>query len=603
MAEALLFRCTGLRLLYLSAGTLAMTLPTILQFAVFVLFVTLLVRPVGIYFVRVFNRETTYLDPVLVPIEREIYRVARINPEQDMAWWEYTFCFVSFGIIGTILLFVILLLQQFFPGSNASYLTTPMTPDLAANVAMSFSTTTTWQPYAGETTMSYLSQALGLTSQNFLAGAAGLAVGIAFIRGFARGGSGGLGNFWADVVRATLWVLLPASLLGALFLVWQGVPINLSPYVVAKTVEGGAQVIPQGPVAALEFIENLGTNGGGFFNANGAHPYENPTPLANFVEMLAIAVPPAALTYTFGRMIRRPREGWLLYGVMVLLFAVGLLFEGWFEQRGNLLVVNAANVVTAGSDLQPGGNMEGKEIRFGIGSSALTEVVTSNGATGATNSLPDSYLPLGGLVPLVNLLLGEAIFGGLGTGLYSLIMVALLGLFLVGLMVGRTPEYVGKRIGVNEMRFIALYVLVGPLAVLGLTAIAVMTEAGRAGLTTNTGPHGFSEILVAFSSSFANNGQSFGGLSANTPFYNWTTALAMAAGRFVLAAFALGLAGLFAQQPQRGPTRGTLRTASFTFAGVLIGTLVIVTALSFFPALALGPIVEHFLMLAGRSVS
>jgi K+-transporting ATPase ATPase A chain len=543
------------------------------------------------------------LDPVLRPIERGIYRLSLIDPEREMTWTEYATSFVLFGIAGTLVLFIVLLVQPLLPAFNASYLTTTMTPDLAANTAVSFSTTTTWQAYAGESTMSYLGQMIGLAAQNFLAGAAGLAIGIGFIRGFARSQHRGLGNFWVDVVRATLWVLLPASFVGSILLVSQGVPLNILPYAATKTVEGASQVIPQGPVAALEFIKNLGTNGGGFFNANGAHPYENPTPLTNVVEMLAIAIPPAALTYTFGRMIGRQREGWLLYWVMAALFVVGLLVNGWAEQKGNPLVAQAATVQTVASDTQPGGNMEGKETRFGIGASTLTEVVTSNGATGSTNSTPDSYLPLGGMIPMLNMMLGEVIFGGLGTGLYSIILIALLGLFLTGLMVGRTPEYVGKRVGIDEMRLVALYVLIGPMTVLVLTAVAVIADAGRAVLTTNTGPHGFSEIIFAYSSSFANNGQSFGGLSANNAFYNWTTIVAMLLGRFGLAVIALGLAGLFAAQPRRAPTRGTLPTASWTFAGVLVGTIALVTALSFFPALSLGPVVEHLSMLAGRTTS
>jgi K+-transporting ATPase ATPase A chain len=580
-----------------------MSVSTLVQDGLFLLVVTLLVKPVGTYLAHVFSREPTWPDPILRPIEGLIYRLARVDASHDMAWPEYALAFVLFGVAGTLLLFVVLMLQPRLPANNASYLTTPLTPDLAFNTAVSFATTTTWQAYAGETTMSYLSQLLGLTAQNFLAGAAGLAVGVAFIRGFARGQSSGLGNFWMDLVRGTLWIILPAAVIGSLLLVWQGVPFNALPYLAAHTVEGGNQVIPQGPVAALEFIENLGTNGGGFFNANGAHPYQNPTPFTNLVEMLAIVVLPAALTYTFGRMTGRTRDGWLLYGVMVALFVAGLVVEGVAEQAGNPLVIQSAGVAQAGSSLQPGGNMEGKETRFGIGSSVLTEVVTSNTATGSTNSLPDSYTPLGGMVPLVNLLVGEVTFGGLGTGLYSLIMIALLGLFLTGLMVGRTPEYVGKRIGIEETRVIALFVLLGPLAVLALTALAVVTPGGQAGLTTNTGVHGFSEIVFAYASTFANNGQSFAGLSANSPFYNLTTVVAMVLGRFGLGVLALALAGRLAQQPRRPTSRGAIQTASLTFAGILVGTIILVTALSFFPALALGPIVEHLTMLAGKTLS
>ncbi len=370
--------------------------------------------------------------------------------------------------------------------------------------------------------------------------------------------------------------------------------MNFNPYTHVTTLEGGSQTLAQGPVAALEFIKNLGTNGGGFFNVNGAHPYENPTPFTNFLEMLAIVVLPAALTNTFGRMIGRPREGWMLFWVMTFLFLVGLGISGIAEQSGNPQVASSAHVATV---MRSGGNMEGKEVRFGIGSSVLTAITTSNGATGSTNSMHDSYTPVGGMIPLVNMMLGEMIFGGLGTGLYSIVLVALLGVFLTGLMVGRTPEYLGKRIDPSEMKLIVVYTLMGPIAILLLTALAIATPAGQAGLTTNGGPHGLTEIIYAYSSSFANNGQAFAGLSANSPFYNATTAVAMALGRFALAIPALALAGLFALQPKRVPSAGTLSTATLLFAIVLVGTALIVVALTYFPALALGPLVEHLLML------
>ncbi len=466
-----------------------------------------------------------------------------------------------------------------------------MTPDLAMNTAISFATTTTWQAYGGETTMSYFSQIVGLAGQNFLAGAGGLAIGMAFIRGFARERTTKLGNFWVDIVRAMLWVLLPLSLVGSVVLIWQGVPMNFSPYTVVKTLEGGSQTIAQGPVAALEFIKNLGTNGGGFFNVNGAHPYENPTPFTNLLEMLAIAVLPAALTNTFGRMVGSPRQGWMLFGVMVLLFVVGLALCSWAEQSSNPAL---APYVGAS---QPMGNMEGKEVRFGVGGTVPTAVTTSNGATGSTNSMHDSFTPLGGLIPVVNMLLGEMIFGGLGTGIYSIIMVALVGLFLTGLMIGRTPEYLGKRIEPSEMKLLAIYTLLGPIAVLLSASVAVATAAGLAGLTTNSGAHGLTEILNAYASSMANNGQTFAGLSGNSPFYNTTTAVTMLIGRFGLAIPAVALAGLFAKQTRRPMNPGKLQTASPTFAIVIVGTALLVGALSYFPALALGPIVEHLIML------
>jgi len=576
------------------------SLPIIAEFALFLLVVAALVRPVGGYLTRVFTGQRTWLDAALVPLEKGLYRLTGVDPRQQMDWRAYALAFVLFGVVGTVALFLLLVLQPLAPWNNHPYLTTPMTPDLAVNTAVSFSTTTTWQAYAGESTMSYISQMVGLAAQNFLAGAAGLAVGIAFIRGFAREEARRLGNFWVDLVRATLWVLLPLSLVGGLVLVWQGVPMNFSLYTVAHTLEGGTQTIAQGPVAALEFIENLGTNGGGFFNANNAHPFQDPTPLANFVEMLAIAVVPAALTYTFGRMVGRPRQGWVLFWVMAFLLAVGLGTFGAAEQHGNTLIAGRAHYATAANAIQASGNMEGKEVRFGIGDTTLTAITTSNGATGAVNAAPDSYTPLGGLVPLTNMALGEIIFGGLGTGLYSIILVALVGLFIAGLMVGRTPEYLGKKIEPRHMKVIMVYTLAGPVVLLALTALAVATDAGKAGLTTNGGPHGLTKIFFAYTSTIANNGQTFGGLSANSPFYNLTTVVSMLVGRFGLGVLALALAGIFVGQRRRPATLGTLPTDSFQFGVVIVGTALLVGALTFFPAYALGPVVEHLRMAAGR---
>jgi K+-transporting ATPase ATPase A chain len=565
---------------------------TSIQYLLFVAIVTILVKPLGSYMERVFSRERTALDRLCLPVERLICRVTRVNQDVEMTAMEYATCFVLFGLIGTLLLYAILRMQKFLPWFFPQYQTTPLSPDLAMNTAISFSTTTTWQAYAGETTMSYFSQMVGLCAQNFLAGAAGLAVGIAFIRGLARQRCDTLGNFWVDLTRGLLWILLPGALLGALLLVWQGVPMNFRHYTVVTTVEGAQQVIPQGPVAALEIIKNLGTNGGGFFNANGAHPYENPTPLTNFIEMLAIVLLPAALTNTFGRMVGQPRQGWLFYCVMVFLFGCGLVFVHYFEQRGDLRL---AAVDFRNSHSQSGGNMEGKEVRFGIGGSALTAVVTSNTATGSYNSMHDSYTSLGGMVLLVNMLLGELVFGGLGSGLYSMVMAAAIAVFLAGLMIGRTPEYLGKKIGPAENKMIMLYALAAPLFILSLTAIAVTTKAGLAGLTTNAGPHGFTEILFAYTSCFANNGQTFAGLSVNTTFYNLTTDLAMMAGRFGLAIPALALASLFGRQRITPPSPGTLPTHSLTFGVLLTICLIILVALSYLPALALGPLLERLL--------
>ena len=569
-----------------------MDLYSALQYVLFVAIVTILVKPLGGYMERVFSRQRTALDRLCLPVERLIHRMTGVDPNVEMSGREYAACFVLFGFAGTLLLYAILRMQRFLPWFFPQYHTTPLSPDLALNTAISFSTTTTWQAYAGENTMSYFSQMVGLCAQNFLAGAAGLAVGVAFIRGLARQLSATLGNFWVDLTRSLLWILLPGALLGAVLLVWQGVPMNFHHYVVATTVEGAQQVIPQGPVAALEIIKNLGTNGGGFFNANGAHPYENPTPLTNFLEMLAIVLLPAAFTNTFGRMVGQPRQGWLLYGVMVLLFGSGLVFVHHFERRGD---ARLANVDSRNIRLQSGGNMEGKEVRFGIGGSTLAAVVTSNTATGSNNSMHDSYTSLGGMVLLVNMLLGELVFGGLGTGLYSMVMAAAIAVFLAGLMVGRTPEYLGKKIGPAENKMIMLYALAAPLVVLPLTAIAVSTRAGLSGLTVNTGPHGFTGILFAYTSCFANNGQSFASLNANTPFYNLTTALAMMVGRFGLAIPALAFAALFGRQRSTPSSSGTLPTYSFSFGVLLTTCLITMVALSYLPALALGPVLERLL--------
>jgi K+-transporting ATPase ATPase A chain len=563
-----------------------------IQYVLFLVIVTVCVRPLGGYMHRVFARRPTALDRLCVPVEPWIYFLSGVDPAVEMDAGQYAICFIVFTLVGTLLLYFILRFQHFLPWFFPEYHTTPLTWDLSFNTAISFSTTTTWQAYAGENTMSYFSQMVGLCAQNFLAGAAGLAVGIAFIRGLAREQCATLGNFWVDVTRSLLWVLLPGAIVGSLLLVAQGVPMNFHHYVVASTLEGAHQVIPQGPVAALEIIKNLGTNGGGFFNANGAHPCENPTPLTNFLELLSIILLPAALTNTFGRMVQDVRQGWVLYWVMLLLFIGGLFALHMSERRVNAVIHDGAS---QSSRLQSGGSMEGKEVRFGIGGTALAGVVTSNTATGSANAADDSFTSLGGLVLLVNLLLGEVIFGGLGTGIFSMIMTAVIAVFLAGLMIGRTPEYLGKQIGPNENKMIVLYALTGPVTILILTAIAISTKAGLAGLTTNTGPHGLTEILFGYASSFANNGQAFTGLNANMPFYNITTAIAMMAGRFGLAIPALMFAGLFARQKERPQSRGTLRTDTFTFGALLTTFLIIVAALSYLPVLTLGPVLEHLL--------
>ncbi|HXW54419.1 MAG TPA: potassium-transporting ATPase subunit KdpA [Candidatus Cybelea sp.] len=567
-----------------------MTLFSAAQYLLFILIVTALVKPLGGYLERVFTRKRTALDRLCVPIETFLYRVTRVNPAAEMTFTEYATSFAFFGLIGTLVLYAILRLQSFLPWYFPQYQTTRLSPDLAFNTSISFSTTTTWQTYGGETTMSYCSQMVGLCAQNFLAAAAGLAVGIAFIRGLARQQSDTLGNFWADMVRALLWVLIPGALIGSLLLVWQGVPMNFHPYAVAHTVQGSRQVIAQGPVAALEIIKNLGTNGGGFFNANGAHPYENPTPLSNFFEMLSVVLIPAALTNTLGRMVRQPRQGWLFYCVMLFLFVCGLVCLHHFERAGNPGFPGVDARLRRG---QSGGNMEGKEVRFGIGASVLTAVATSNTATGSVNVADDSLTSLGGMAVLTNMLLGELVFGGLGTGIYSMVMTAAIAVFLAGLMIGRTPEYLGKKIGPAENKMIMLYALAAPLAILVLTAIAVSSKAGLSALTTNSGPHGLTSILFAYTSCLANNGQGFAGLSGNTPFYNLTTAIAMLVGRFGLAIPALALASLFGRQRNTPSSPGTLPTDSFSFGLLLTVCLIILMALSYLPSLALGPILER----------
>jgi K+-transporting ATPase ATPase A chain len=554
------------------------------EYALFLTLVVALARPVGVYLARVFEHQPTLLDPLLRPIEGGLHRLLGIDRRHEMTAGVYAFCFALFGLFGVGGLFVLLLLQRWLPGGPASvYLTTPMTADLAANTAVSFATTTTWQAYGGETTLRYLSQTVGLVSQNFLAGASGLAVGVAFIRGFAREAVSTLGSFWVDLIRAVLWVLLPLALLGSLVLVWQGVPLNLSPYLKAHTLEGGLQTIALGPVAALEFIKNLGTNGGGFFNANGAHPFENPTPLTNFLALFAIAVLPASLTVVFGRMTGRPRAGWVLLGVMVALFAVGLV------------VCDRAESVSppqlAGLHLA-GGNMEGKETRFGIGDSVLTAVVTSNGATGSYNSMHDSYQALGVTVPLVNMLLGEVVFGGLGSGFYGMVMITLIAAFLGGLMIGRTPTYLGKRIGRAETQMAVLYILLTSAVVLGMSSLALSVPAGRAGLVTNGGARALTEVIFAYASCMANNGQVLAGLSADSPFWNLTTLVAMLVGRFGLASLALALAGRLTSQRRAPASAGSLPTDTPQFGALIFATVLLIGGLSFLPALALGPVVE-----------
>ncbi len=556
-----------------------------------------LVKPVGRYMARVFAGERTALDPALRPVEGFVYRLAGVHPAQEQHWTTYAAALLVFNFAGMLLLYLLQRLQTVLP-LNSQGLAAPSAA-LAFNTAVSFTSNTNWQAYAGETTMSYFTQVAGLAVQNFLSAATGIAVSIALARGVARRSAQTIGNFWVDLTRATLWILVPASLVLALFLVWQGAPQNLRPNALAHTLEGALQTIAQGPVASQEAIKMLGTNGGGFFNANSAHPYENPTPLSNMVEMLVIFVIGAALTNTFGRMVGDERQGWALLAAMLILFLAGVGLVYAAESQGNPAFVALGIDSTAGPT-QAGGNMEGKEVRFGPAGSALFSVVTTAASCGAVNSMHDSFMPLGGGVVLTNILLGDVIVGGVGAGLYGILLFVILTVFIAGLMVGRTPEYLGKKIEAKEMQLAMLAILILPLVILGLTAVASVLPAGRAG-ALNVGPHGFSEILYAFSSGAGNNGSAFAGLSANTPFYNVALAFAMILGRYFMIVPALAIAGSLAAKKSVPASAGTFPTTGALFVALLTGVILIVGGLTFFPALSLGPVVEHLLMLAGRT--
>ncbi len=566
-----------------------MTLNGWAQIALFCGLVLLLTRPLGGYLDNVMAGRRTLLSPVLLPVERGFYRLAGIDPAEEQSWWVYARAMVVFHIVGFSFLYLMLRLQDLLPLNPQGM--SAVAPDLAGNTAVSFLTNTNWQSYGGESTMSYLSQMAGLSVQNFLSAATGIALAVALVRGFARAESKGIGNFWADMVRATLYVLLPFCLLLTVFYVWQGVPQNLSSYVEATTLEGAKQTIAQGPVASQLAIKMLGTNGGGFFNANSAHPYENPTALSNLVQMLSIFVIGAALTNLFGRAVGDERQGWAILAAMSVLFLAGVVVCYWAEAGGNPLI-GALGVDNAA------GNMEGKEVRFGVTLSALFAVITTAASCGAVNAMLDSFMPLGGMVPLVNMLLGEIIIGGVGAGLYGMLLFAILAIFLAGLMVGRTPEYAGKKIEAREVKFTMLAILCVPLAVLGFTALAAVVPAGLAG-PANAGPHGFSEIFYAYTSAAANNGSAFGGLTANTVFYNGTLAVAMMVGRFAIIIPMLAVAGSLASKRKAAISAGTFPTHGGLFVGLLVGAVLIVGGLTFLPALALGPIAEHFALLAG----
>jgi K+-transporting ATPase ATPase A chain len=568
----------------------------LIQVGLFSVIVLVLSVPLGRYMARVFNAEPTWLDPLCGPLERLIYRLCGVHPEHEQSWVEYAVAMLLFSGFGMVILYGLERLQGLLPlnpqGLGA------VAPDLAFNTAASFTTNTNWQAYAGETTMSYLTQMAGLAFHNFVSAAAGIAVAIAVIRGFARRSARTIGNFWVDMTRATLRVLLPISVIFSLVLIAQGVPDNFKPYVHAKTLEGAEQVIAQGPIASQEIIKELGTNGGGFFNANSAHPYENPTPLTNLIEVLAIIVIGAGLTHTFGVMVGDRRQGWVLFAAMGLLFLMGVTPAIWAEQRGNPQFA-AMGLDQHPSSAQSGGNMEGKEVRFGIVDSALWATVTTATSCGAVNSMHDSYTPLGGLIPLLDMQIGEIIFGGVGSGLYGMLVMAVLAVFIAGLMVGRTPEYLGKKIEGREIKLAMLFLLIFPAVILLPAGAAVISRAGLAGIS-NPGPHGFTQILYAYTEASANNGSAFAGLNANSLFYNASLGFVMLFGRFLMKVPILALAGSLAGKKIVPPSAGTFPTHGVIFVILLIGVILIVAALTFFPADALGPIVEHLAMMAGK---
>ncbi len=582
------------------------------QIALFLAAVFLITKPLGLFLVRVFERERTFLDPVLRPIEKLIYRLTGIDERVEMHWTQYGITMLIFSGVSMVLLYLLERAQAWLP-LNPQRLAN-VSPDLAWNTAASFTTNRNWQAYTPETTMSYLTQMAGLAYHNFASAAVGIALAIAFIRGISRRESQTIGNFWVDLTRCFLWVLLPFCLVGSLALISQGVVQNLKPYTTVQLVEPQVvqtqgpdgktvtqtvtqQVIALGPTASQEAIKEFGTNGGGFFYANSAHPYENPTPLTNFLELVLIFAIPSGLTYTLGRMTGSARHGWAVWAAMAALFLVGVSTAYVSEARGNPLLPDTDQHA---SELQAGGNMEGKEVRFGIANSVLFATVTTDASCGAINGQHDSFTPLGGMIPLLNIMLGEIIFGGVGSGLYGMLVFVILAVFLAGLMVGRTPEYLGKKIESYDVKMAMLSVLISSLTILVFTAIAVVAKFGTSSIA-NPGPHGFSEILYAFTSSVGNNGSAFGGINAKTPWYNRSTAFAMLLGRFFVVIPILAIAGNLARKKTAPASLGTFPVTGPLFAILLVSTILIVGALTFFPALSLGPILEHLLMLSGKS--
>jgi K+-transporting ATPase ATPase A chain len=572
-----------------------MTVNGWLQIALFSVIVVLLTKPLGGYMTKIFAGERTFLSPVLRPLERAIYWCCGVDEKHEQHWVTYGVAMLFFSAAGFLVLYALQRLQAVLPFNPAGQ--SAVDPALAFNTSVSFVTNTNWQSYVPETTMSYLTQMAGLTVHNFVSAATGIALAIALIRGFARRSAQTVGNFWVDMTRCTLYILMPIAIVVGLFFVFEGMPQNLNAYTEATTLEGAKQVIAQGPVASQEVIKMLGTNGGGFFNANSSHPYENPNALTDFVQMLLIFSLGAALTNVFGRMVGSQRQGWAIFAVMGLLYLAGVAVVYPSEAAGNPQFA-ALHIDQSPSDLQAGGNMEGKEVRFGIAQSSLFTTVTTDASCGAINNQHDSLMPLGGLVPMVNIMLGEIIFGGVGSGLYGMLLFAVLAVFIAGLMVGRTPEYLGKKIEAKEVKMAMLAILVLPLSMLGFTALATVLPVGLAG-PENAGPHGFSEILYAFTSATGNNGSAFAGLTANTPFYNTTLGLAMFMGRFLMIVPMLAIAGSLAAKKIVPASAGTFPTDSGLFVGLLIGVIAITGGLIFFPAVSLGPVVEQLAMHAG----
>ena len=588
-----------------------MTVNGWLQILFFLLIISALAKPLGVYMMRVFSHEKTLLDPVLHPIEKLVYRLIAVDEKREMRWTEYTVAMLLFSGVSMTLLYLIERTQKWLPWNPQKFAN--VDPGLAFGTAASFTTNTNWQAYSGEATMSYLTQMAGLAYHNFVSAAVGIVLAIVVIRGVARKETDKLGNFWVDTTRCLLWVLLPFCLVGALVLVSQGVVQNLKPYTTAELMQpytaqiaGSAgktttqtvtrQIIAQGPVASQEVIKELGTNGGGFFGANSAHPFENPTPFSNFFEMVLIFAIPSGLTYTLGRMTGSQRHGWAVWAAMAFLFLCGVTTAYWAEAKGNPLLAKADQQVSAS---QSGGNMEGKEVRFGIANSALFATVTTDASCGAVNGMHDSFTPLGGMVPLINIMLGEIVFGGVGAGLYGMFVFVVLAVFIAGLMVGRTPEYLGKKIESYDVKMAMLAVLILTFTILAFSAVAVVKPYGTDGIS-NHGPHGLSQILYAYVSSTGNNGSAFGGLGVNTMWYNTTTATAQLLGRFFMIIPIMAIAGSLAKKKTVPESAGTFPVTGGLFSGLLVSTVLIVGALTFFPALSLGPILEHLLMQAGK---